>query len=421
MAGMPILLYNNIIMDLGTKNANDLISKNEQVSKAAAEAIVNSKDIKSFKCLCEKSEFIFDFIKEKITNKLISAVNGNNIGNIFEFTKVYNSDFENFIVLSFVNFADEDLTDKILETFEEGTDEQKAYAALYFYYINDPLALEYLEKYAFSDFELLSQNCAKTLKKFNDKKLYNKSIEIIKNNEVDDFEKIKYINFLTAYNDKAALGILFDYLKYTGLKGFIAESILYISGLIELADNGTNFYDALNIFDIILDSYPEEISLETVVDFEILNFIKYLSDYLKNNDDTYTKRVLLKAKYKFNLFSKEDIYTFDLAKHAKKEVFNISNFINNIGIDLFHHFEEELYSDKRERVLEALNVILNFGRSDFSSDVSKLASTTAYEDVISESIRVLKTFGQLNLVNKDEILHKIKNENLRIMTESYFK
>ena len=46
---------------------------------------------------------------------------------------------------------------------------------------------------------------------------------------------------------------------------------------------------------------------------------------------------------------------------------------------------------------------------------------TNYEDAISEGVRILKTFGQLNLLNSSEVLTKIKNENLLAITESYFK
>ena len=324
-------------------------------------------------------------------------------------------------MLSFVNFADEDLTDKILEMFDTGDDEQKAYAALYFYHINDPLALEYLEKYAFSDYGPLAQNCAKSLKQFGNKKLYNQSINIIKNKDIDDFEKAKYVNFLTAYNDKAVLDNLFDYLKNTYMKSFAAESILYLTTLNDLANTADNFSNALYVFDIILSSYPEEISLETIFDFDILNFVKYLANCLNANKDTYIKRLLLKAKYKFNLFAKEEIYTFDLVKQTKNEIFAISNFINKIEFDLFDNLENELFLNDRERILEALNVISTFGKTNFSSYIAKMIDETNYEDAISEGVRILKTFGQLNLLNSSEVLTKIKNENLLAITESYFK
>ena len=140
-------------MDLGNKVLNDLISKDNIASTAAARSIIDSADTISFGKLCEKSEFLFDFIKEKINEKLINAVNSENFENIFKFIKIYNLDFEDFIIKAWLKFANEDLTDRILELFENGTNEEKAYAAGYFCHINDTLALDFLKENAFSDFE----------------------------------------------------------------------------------------------------------------------------------------------------------------------------------------------------------------------------------------------------------------------------
>ncbi len=437
MAPMYNLLY-NIIMDLGCKKANDLISKNPEVSRAAARAIVENSDIETFKKLTEKSEFLFDFIKEKIVKNLCAAVNAGNLQNVFKFTKIYSFDFENFIVNSWVKFANEDLTDEILEFFEKGDDGQKAYAAAYFCQINDPVAIEYLEKFAFSDFEPLAQNCAMALNKFEDEKLYNEAVSAIsvnisdpacsKNfNIEDDFEKYKYINFLVSYGKKTAFSALFEHFKNTCAKSFAASSILYLTPLFELVEAGKT-KEGLEIFDTILGAYPEEISLETVSDFEIFKFVKFLCKMLSKNTEAenispaYIQRILLKAKYKFNLISREDVYTFDLSKDVKKEITNISEFLNTVETDLFSSLENELCIEKagKDRVLEAYDVILNFGKKEFASKIAETVSNTDFEDIISEGIKILKTFGKIDLIEKETILDKIKNQNLKALTESYF-
>ena len=417
-------------MDLGTKNANDLISKNFEAAKSAAKAVVDTADVETFEKLTQKSEFIFDFIKEKIIKNLCCAVTKENLSNILKFTKIYSSDFEDFIVNSWVKFANEDLTDEILTLFEQGTEEQKAYAAAYFYHINDPLAVEFLEKYAFSDFDPLAQNCAAALCSFKDKKLYNEAISVLQNavsNSEEDFENYKYVNFLVSYGDKSAFDVLFEYFKNTSVKGFAASSILYLTNLFELADTG-KLKEALCIFDNILSAYPEEISLETVFDFEILRFIKYLCKTVKDGvpqgisdiAPSYIKRIILKAKYKFNLISREDIYTFDLPKDVKKEITAISEYINALDIPLFDGLEEELCTKDRERILETFDIILNFGKTEFSPKIAEIMANTEFEDVISEGVKILKTFGKLELIGKEEILNKIKNQNLKALTESYF-
>lgn len=408
-------------MDLGNKVLNDLISKDNIASTAAARNIIDSADTISFGKLCEKSEFLFDFIKEKINEKLINAVNSENFENIFKFIKIYNLDFEDFIIKAWVKFANEDLTDRILELFENGTNEEKAYAAGYFCHINDTLALDFLKENAFSDFEPLAQNSARALFKFDERDIFNKAISVIQSN-ADDFEKFKYVNFLLSFGDTSCFDFLYDYLKISYTKGFVASSILYLKSFSEIIKDSEEF-KAYKIFDIILSSYPEEISLDTVFDFKIFDFIKYLAQKLKDRafkDISYIKRLILKAKYKFNLISREEIYTFDLNKDVKKEINLISGFLNTLDIDLFKGIEEELKSDDKERVLETLDVILNYGKKEFSNNIKDAIQNTKYEDVIAEGVNILKTFNSLNLLNKDEILSKINNKNIKAIVLNAF-
>lgn len=402
-------------MDLGCEVLNNLISKDSAKSRAAAESIVNNADVKSYEKLCEKSEFLFDFIKENIIEKLAGAVNKENFENVFKFIKIYNQDFEDFITRAWLKFADEDLTDEILNILENGADEEKTYAAAYFYHINDPLALPFLKEYVFSDFDPLAQNSARALSKFEDTEIFNKAINVIKS-DADDFEKYKYVNFLVSYGDKKGINPLYEYFNKSYAKGYIASNILYLKSLMQMTEDNEQDM-AYKIFDAILGSYPEEISLDTVFDFEILNFIKYLS---RKTGNSYINRLLLKAKYKFNFVSREDIYTFDLNKNVKKEINEISGFLNSIKADLFDGLDIELKSDDRERVIEAYDVILNFGKKEFTQDIKNVVQNTEYEDLIAEGIKVLKAFGALNLILKDEILSKIKNENIKAIILSTF-
>ena len=91
-------------MNLGTKNLNNLTDKDFKLQNEAAESIINNRDIKSFEILVQKEDYIFDFIKEKIKRNLIRAVNKDNVLNLFCFLKIYSSEFEEFIINSFVNF-----------------------------------------------------------------------------------------------------------------------------------------------------------------------------------------------------------------------------------------------------------------------------------------------------------------------------
>ena len=56
----------------------------------------------------------------------------------------------------------------------------------------------------------------------------------------------------------------------------------------------------------------------------------------------------------------------------------------------------------------------------FASKIAETVSNTDFEDIISEGIKILKTFGKIDLIEKETILDKIKNQNLKALTESYF-
>ena len=131
-------------------------------------------------------------------------------------------------------------------------------------------------------------------------------------------------------------------------------------------------------------------------------------------------RYLQRKKINENGKHTEDIYTFDLAKNIKKEINNISAFLNTIKTNLFEGLEKELESSSKDRVFEALDVILNFGKVEFSNDIKETIEKTQYEDVISEGIKVLKSFNRLDLIQKDETIAKLKNENIKAIILSTF-
>ena len=59
----------NVFMKFNNKNANDLLSKDFNLSNKAAQSVINFKDIKTFEELVQNEDFIFDFLKDKIVKK----------------------------------------------------------------------------------------------------------------------------------------------------------------------------------------------------------------------------------------------------------------------------------------------------------------------------------------------------------------
>ena len=69
-----------------------LTGKNPKDFEFAAAHIINNSDIEAFSALVEKSDFLFDFIKENVKKRLSAAINESNYKNLFSFLNVYDQD-----------------------------------------------------------------------------------------------------------------------------------------------------------------------------------------------------------------------------------------------------------------------------------------------------------------------------------------
>ena len=138
----------------------DITSKDETKAIDAAKYLLDNSDIELFKVLSEKTAFLFDFIKDNVSKRLIKSSNKDNYKNIFNFFNTYSDDFDDTFAQILAQYADEQLTDYVLDILENGNIEQKTYASKYFTYIPDTVATEILREYCFSDFENLSFNAS---------------------------------------------------------------------------------------------------------------------------------------------------------------------------------------------------------------------------------------------------------------------
>ena len=392
----------------------NITSKDINLSNNTIKNILKSTNTEDFSLLCEKADFIFPFLKERIVRDFVKLVEECDLKAIFEFSKIYCSDFEDVIVNSWIKFASEDLTDEILALFEEGTVEQKAYCAKYFTKIQDPLALEYLNSNAFSDFEPLKTNCALALSAFNDVEILNKMKDIVLNSN-DEFEKLNAFNFISTYG------------KDEQIK-FVIENCFSSPFLINILSNILDFNDInylKNILDkntlsrilqVIIEEYPEEISLDTCYYWALIDLIKIVYGF--NNQ--YSKNILLIAKQKFSEFSTNDIYTFDFDKNIKSEVKNISNYLNSLNLS-FDDILLELNSfEDNFRYNIALAVIKEYKLEKYSKDIADLINNKKLNnEQNASSALVLKELNSIDLVNK-EIIEQIEDENIKALIESYF-
>ena len=136
-------------------NFKKLTGKNRNEYETAAKHLVDDCDVELFKELVDNDDFLFDFVKNNVTQRISNAINETNYQNLLEFLKYYSQSYEDTIVSALVKYADEDLTDIMLDKFENGNDNEKTYAAKYFAKIQDPLAYEFLKNYHLYNHKLI--------------------------------------------------------------------------------------------------------------------------------------------------------------------------------------------------------------------------------------------------------------------------
>ncbi len=382
-----------------SENLKKLTGKNKNDYEAAANHLVNDCDTELFKELVENDDFLFDFVKQNAAQRIDNAVNETNYKNLLEFLKYYSPSYEDVIINAFVKYADEDLTDILLEKLENGTVNEKIYAAKYFSYIQDPLALEFLRNNAYSDNEYLANNCAVALAACSDRESYDNAIQKLKSN--DDFEQLSAVKFLTAYGDKNAVGDILNAMKNSAMEENIAGEIPYLSTIFELLDE--RYVDGLLVLNNIINGLGEIFPLSVVFDYELFDVFERL---IHNFDDSKGAIVILNAKEKFDVLTENDEYLFDEDKDTKNEVQDIKKLFKSVNKkDLEKYINEEL-NENSPFVYTAL---------DFADDVFAVKELlkSNNQTLILKTAEVLKKLGVLDETAKTVALLKVTDINIK--------
>lgn len=376
-----------------------LTGKNKNDYETAAKNLVNLPDVELFKELVENDGFLFDFVKQNTAQRIENAVNETNYKNLLKFLKYYSPSYEDAIINSLVRYSDEDVTDTMLEKLENGTDEEKIYASKYFSYVHDPLSFEYLKKYAYSDNEFLSHNCASALAACNDREAYFEAIEKLKSN--DDFEKLAAVKFLTAYGEKDAVNEILCAMKNSAMSENIAGEIPYLVSIFELLDK--NYTDGLIVLNNIINGLGEIFPLSTVFDYELFDVFERL---IHNFDDSQGAVVILNAKEKFEILTENDEYLFDEDKETKNEVQDIKRLLNGVNKkDLEKYVNLEL-NENSPFVYTAL---------DFATDVMAVKELlkSNSQTLILKTAEVLKSLNSFDETAKTVALLKVTDINIK--------
>lgn len=402
-------------MNLGNKTLNDLISKDNSAVKGAAIKLLAEKDVESFKILNSKSEFLFDFIKEKILKNLIGAVNSKNCLNLFEFLKVYSPDFKGFILHPLVQFKTPEIEDKMLNFLCSGSDEEKTYATEFFTILADKTKYEKIKANLNADFEPLKIASINYLSNLGFRLEFEESLNILEDNSKDNFEKLTQVEFLAYFGDKKAFEPIYNYFINEDNSYTIANFLLDLKPFSTLIEENRED-EILNILSSIILNFPDSISFE-----EINYYINEgLFEFLLESENNLSALILFYLKNKTELILEDENYSIDLTKENKKEANIINSKLNN-AIQIF---------DKKETLTLGLNSI-NYFENILSLEIIKeenieiiepiynLLEKTTNNEIIMDILYCLQNQNKLNETLINKILLKTENEILKAQIKSF--
>lgn len=376
-----------------------LTGKNKQEYEAAACHLVNTADVEMFKALVDKDDFLFDFVKQNVSDRIGNALNETNYKNLLSFLKYYSPSYEDVIISTLVKFADEDLTDMMLEIFETGTNDEKTYCAKFFTYIQDPLALELLRKNSETDDEFLNSNCAAALGAMKDEISYNNAMANLKSD--DEFEQLKAVKFLTSYGNPEALYPIIGAMKNSTMSENIAAEIPYLTDIFTILEGSLE--NGLLVLNNIINGLGEIIPLSSVFDYELYELFERL---MVHADDSKTAIVLLNANDKFETLTENDEYLYDEDKDTKKEVLDIRKLLSHINKKELLCFVNQELSEDSPFVYTAL---------DFAEDMYAVRELLKCNNqtIILKTAEVLKAHNELDDTSRQVALLKITDENIK--------
>ena len=384
-------MYEDLIKKLTGKNKNDY--------EQAACHLVNTADVEMFKALVEKDDFLFDFVKQNVNERLMAAVTDENYKNIFTLMEIYSPSYEDFIVNTLVKYANEDLTDRMLKLLECGSVDEKIYSAKYFSRIQDPLAIEALRKNAFSDNEFLNINCALALGLFKDKKSFDIALEKLDN--PDEFERLSGVKFLSVYGDISAVPAIIAAMKVSSMSENIAGELPFLMDLFQFLDN--YYEDALLVLNNIINGLGEILALSLVLDFELFEVFERL---IYKSEDSKAAVVLLNAQEKFNTLTENDEYLFDEDKETKNEVYDIKKQLCAMDTK---KLKEQIYEEIKEDSLFVYTAL------DFATDLYAIRELlkSNNQTLILKTAEVLKKLNNLDENTRTVALLKVTDTNIK--------
>ncbi len=397
---------------------NDLTGKDELKASKAASYLIENSDIELFNMLVQKTDFLFDFVRSNVYSRLENAVNNDNFMNILKFFEVYSQYYDDFFASVLSKHANENLTDIIFELLEKGTVSQKTYAAKYFFYIPDTVALEALSKLAFSDDDALSFNSAEALGQMQDEVSFDIALSYLKSD--DEFDKLKAVKFFNAYGRDFPFNDIFTAMKNSKMPENIAGQIPYMQSLIELFNIDNYKYDTLLALDFIISGLGEILPLSDIFQFELFEFLQILIK-INNSENIYCgiiASILLKSLSKFKLFTENQEYIFDEDKDTKYEIGSILKLLKGQNADFWNLQKHFIINALDTNYLSVISVIMEFSIKEAVPKLKDILTKEDNEIILCETLSALKSLNALETSDIQNIQNKIKNPNIKAIIDS---
>ena len=328
-----------------------LTGKNPDEYEGVAKSLVDNSDVNLFAKLVKQDDFLFDFVKNNVANRIKKAVNQDNYLNLLNFLDNYSPSYDSVIAECLYNFGGIEILPAMKEIFVNGNVEKKAYALKYFSFVPREYVEELLpliRQTAVSEFEPLSINSIEVLSKMNDEIFKTEALQ--KLNSEDEFEQYNGVKYLVAFKALDVLPQILQVMKKSSLSENIASEIPYLVPVEDLIKT----VDWVLVLCNIVSAIPEIIPPSAVIDY---NLFSIFEDLYLNNLSSSSAVLLRLAQVKFAELTSNDEYLYDCDKNTKDEVFAINQLL--VGIDSYklkNLLYDELY-DESEFVFFAVDFV----------------------------------------------------------------
>lgn len=377
-----------------------LTGKNPDEYECVAKSLVDNSDVNLFAKLVKQDDFLFDFVKNNVANRIKKAVNQDNYLNLLNFLDNYSPSYDSVIAECLYNFGGIEILPAMKEIFVNGNVEKKAYALKYFSFVPREYVEELLpliRQTAVSEFEPLNINSIEVLSKMNDEIFKTEALQ--KLNSEDEFEQYNGVKYLVAFKAVDALPQILKVMKKSSLSENIASEIPYLVPVEDLIKTD----DGVLVLCNIVSAIPEIIPPSAVIDY---NLFSIFEDLYLNNLSSSSAVLLRLAQEKFAELTSNDEYLYDCDKNTKDEVFAINQLL--VGIDSYklkNLLYDELY-DESDFVFFAVDFV------DEQEELEALLDSSN-PTLILKVLSILKEKGKLTSEHKTSALNTINADEIK--------